>query len=55
MSKTSLTPLPEASKLTPELVRQLADRVYALWLQESQIENERRRLTGRTQAASKNR
>jgi hypothetical protein len=29
--------------VTPELVRQVADKVYELWLWEMQIEKERRR------------
>ena len=31
-------------KLTPELVRQVADRVYELWRRDLQIEQERRRI-----------
>lgn len=30
------------TKVTPELVRKIADNVYALWLKELRIENERR-------------
>jgi hypothetical protein len=29
--------------LSPELVKKVADKVYALWLREAQIEQERRR------------
>jgi hypothetical protein len=29
--------------VTPELVRQVADKVYELWLRDMQIEQERRR------------
>jgi hypothetical protein len=29
--------------LTPEMVQKVADKVYALWLRDSQIERERRR------------
>ncbi|GAB4145308.1 MAG: hypothetical protein Fur0021_02460 [Candidatus Promineifilaceae bacterium] len=36
-------PPPDTSKITPELVRQVAGRVYALWLRDLQIEQERRR------------
>jgi hypothetical protein len=32
-----------SNPITPELVRQVADKVYALWLKELQIERERRR------------
>ena len=37
------TPIPDTSKITPELVRQVAGRVYALWLRDLQLEQERRR------------
>lgn len=37
------TPPPDTSKITPELVRQVAQRVYALWLRDLQLEQERRR------------
>jgi hypothetical protein len=32
-----------SNAITPELVRLVADKVYALWLKELQIERERRR------------
>lgn len=32
------------AKMTPELVQKIADKVYAMWLKEWQIENERRRI-----------
>ena len=35
---------PDTGTITPELVRQVAERVYALWLRDLQIEQERRRL-----------
>jgi len=34
----------ENATLTPQIVRQVADKVYALLLQDLKIENERRRL-----------
>jgi len=34
----------EKAALPPQTVRQIADKVYALFLQELKIENERRRL-----------
>ncbi len=35
--------LPKApKKLTPKLVREVADKVYALWLKELMIEKERK-------------
>ncbi len=32
------------TSISPELVRKIADKVYAMWLKECQIENERRRV-----------
>ncbi len=31
------------AEITPELVQKIADKVYAMWRKEWQIENERRR------------
>ena len=35
---------PQETKITPELVRQVADKVYALWLQDLKIMRERKRV-----------
>jgi hypothetical protein len=45
MSKTQSSPTSSKSKtaVTPELVRQVADKVYELWQKDIQIELERRR------------
>ncbi len=55
MNDTQLPPTPKVIPLTPELVQQLAERVYAMWLKECEIENERRRLMERWQTASSDR
>ena len=33
----------EKDKITPELVRQVAEKVYALWLQDLKVARERKR------------
>ncbi len=38
----------ENATLSPQAVRQITDKVYALLLQELKIENERRRLRNRS-------
>ncbi len=55
MSNTPPLPPQQALPLTPELVQQLAERVYAMWLKECQIENERRRLVERWRATPNHR
>jgi hypothetical protein len=35
-----------SGEITAELLQQVADRVYAMWLKEVKIENERRRSVG---------
>ncbi|MCA9961023.1 MAG: hypothetical protein R3E31_29995 [Chloroflexota bacterium] len=41
---TAATGTSAKQAVTPELVQQIADRVYRLWLQDVQIERERRRM-----------
>ena len=40
---TGQTPHEQAQAITPELVQQVADRVYALLLEERRLERERKR------------
>ncbi len=40
---TNQTPGEQAQAITPELVQQVADRVYALLLEERRLERERKR------------
>jgi hypothetical protein len=37
----------QASAITPEVVRQVADKVYAMLLKELQVEKERRRMVNK--------
>ena len=34
----------QTTKITPELVQQVTDKVYAIWFRDLQIQNERKRL-----------
>ncbi len=52
-SATSPTPVnagQETTEITPALVQEIADKVYALWLADLKVERERLRLTGRRQS-----
>jgi hypothetical protein len=42
----------EGVPVSPELVRQVAEKVYALWLREMRIEGERRRISGSRSTAA---
>jgi hypothetical protein len=42
-NNSSANPSAKRQALTPEMVQKVADKVYALWLRDSQIERERRR------------
>ncbi len=46
---TPANPGQAAAEITPALVQEIADKVYALWLADLKIERERLRLTGRRQ------
>ncbi|MBE2198356.1 MAG: hypothetical protein IAE79_07070 [Anaerolinea sp.] len=43
MAKSDQTSASTKTKITPELVKQVTDKVYALWLADLKIQQERKR------------